>query len=341
VPAGREGLAATLRGLRATFPALALTVEDIRSDEGIAVARVTVRGATQGAFLGIPVGETTTVWGAVDLFRIANGAIAEHWGVPSNAAHFEPIVQGRMVTAGTLDHQVTLSRRTYAPGARHDEAAGPVAVAVVGERGALTVTAAGAGATPMRLFPAASEKDGSLGALLEPRTAATLGPNDLLVVPAETRLSTVNGGSEPAAVLVLALGAAIPVDGTQSPAPVATVPTGVATETLACCAVKPLPSEVIVRIGTTTLGPGAGIPPHIPKGPEVVVVESGTLELVAADAPAWVYHRPTRGVTTETLAVLATGDGATVPAGAPVGYRNPGTEPAAALVVAIEPGGRP
>jgi predicted ester cyclase len=61
------------------FPDLHFTVEDMVAEGDKVVARLTVRGTHQGAFLGIsPTGKQVTGT-AIDINRITGGKSVEHW----------------------------------------------------------------------------------------------------------------------------------------------------------------------------------------------------------------------------------------------------------------------
>jgi len=63
------------------FPDLKVTVEDLLADGDKVVARVSIRGTHQGAFMAVsPTGKPFTGM-AVNIFRIVNGKIVEHWGL--------------------------------------------------------------------------------------------------------------------------------------------------------------------------------------------------------------------------------------------------------------------
>jgi len=63
------------------FPDVQATVEDLLADGDKVVARVSYRGTQQGAFRGIsPTGKQIAVMG-INIFRIADGKMVEHWGL--------------------------------------------------------------------------------------------------------------------------------------------------------------------------------------------------------------------------------------------------------------------
>jgi steroid delta-isomerase-like uncharacterized protein len=76
-PMDRDGFLQFLSALRAAFPDLAVTVEDMLAEGGAVAVRWTWGGTQQGPFLGIgPTGKAVTGSG-IGLFRIANGRIVE------------------------------------------------------------------------------------------------------------------------------------------------------------------------------------------------------------------------------------------------------------------------
>lgn len=65
---------------REGFPDLNIAVEDVMAEEDRVAARVTMRGTHLGEFQGIaPTGKRVEVR-AIDMFRIREGKIVEHWG---------------------------------------------------------------------------------------------------------------------------------------------------------------------------------------------------------------------------------------------------------------------
>jgi steroid delta-isomerase-like uncharacterized protein len=70
----------TFAEARAGFPDLSITVEDVMAEGDQVAARVTMHGTHRGEFQGIaPTGKRVEVR-AIDMFRISDGKIVEHWG---------------------------------------------------------------------------------------------------------------------------------------------------------------------------------------------------------------------------------------------------------------------
>jgi predicted ester cyclase len=70
----------TFSKARAGFPDLSITVEDVMAEGDRVTARVVMRGTHRGEFQKIaPTGKRVEVR-AIDMFRIREGKIVEHWG---------------------------------------------------------------------------------------------------------------------------------------------------------------------------------------------------------------------------------------------------------------------
>ena len=82
VPAGLPQEPSQFLGLHlGAFPDMKATVEDLLADGDKVIARVSYRGTHHGAFMGIPpTGKPVAVMG-INIFRIANGQLVEHWGL--------------------------------------------------------------------------------------------------------------------------------------------------------------------------------------------------------------------------------------------------------------------
>jgi len=81
IPPTRAGLRQKYSLLRAGFPDFGFRIEDLFGAENRVAARVTVRGTHDGEFMGRPPTGSPFEVTSVGIFRIAEGRIAEHWGV--------------------------------------------------------------------------------------------------------------------------------------------------------------------------------------------------------------------------------------------------------------------
>ena len=78
-PAGIEGVKLSVGGLRAAFPDLQFTLEDLIVEGDVAVNRWSISGTQQGEFMGAPpTGEKTTMSGLA-MVRLAHGKVVEIW----------------------------------------------------------------------------------------------------------------------------------------------------------------------------------------------------------------------------------------------------------------------
>jgi steroid delta-isomerase-like uncharacterized protein len=77
---GREGVKQWVSIFHKAFPDIYSRAEDVIAEGDKVVERFTAGGTHQGEFFGIsPTGKKATTSG-INIFRIANGQIVEHWG---------------------------------------------------------------------------------------------------------------------------------------------------------------------------------------------------------------------------------------------------------------------
>ncbi len=78
-PTGREGAKQFFAMMRSAFPDLHLTIEDMIAEGDKVVMRSTWSGTHQGEFMGIPATGRRVTVSAIDISRVADGRIVEHW----------------------------------------------------------------------------------------------------------------------------------------------------------------------------------------------------------------------------------------------------------------------
>ena len=81
IPATRAGLKQKYTLLRAGFPDLHFTVEDLMCIGEQVAVRASVCGTHTAEFMGRPPTGRTFAVTSLGIFRFANGRITEHWGV--------------------------------------------------------------------------------------------------------------------------------------------------------------------------------------------------------------------------------------------------------------------
>ncbi len=77
---GREGVKQVTAGRLSAFPDMKVTVDAQVAEGDKVVNRMTITGTQQGEFMGIPATGKSFSMGAVAIFRIEDGRIAERWG---------------------------------------------------------------------------------------------------------------------------------------------------------------------------------------------------------------------------------------------------------------------
>lgn len=78
---GRDGVKWIITVLRAAFPDLVVTIEDLVVEGDKTWARVRYRGTNDGPFMGAAATGRSAEWDAVSICRYADSRVVEHWGV--------------------------------------------------------------------------------------------------------------------------------------------------------------------------------------------------------------------------------------------------------------------
>src|SRR6476619_4868282 len=79
---GAEGVKAVMASLRRAFSDFRLDIEDMAVDGDVAWARNVATGTNDGPFMGNPPSGQPMRIDAIDVVRVRDGRIVEHWGVP-------------------------------------------------------------------------------------------------------------------------------------------------------------------------------------------------------------------------------------------------------------------
>jgi steroid delta-isomerase-like uncharacterized protein len=76
---GRAGSVATFRGFLDAFEGFRVEVDDVLEAGDRVVGRYTYRGRHTGEFLGIPASGAEIEMHSIDIWRVADGRLVEHW----------------------------------------------------------------------------------------------------------------------------------------------------------------------------------------------------------------------------------------------------------------------
>jgi predicted ester cyclase len=77
----REGFKSVAVAMKTAFPDLRYTIEDVIESGDRIVHRLTATGTMKADFMGIRATGKPATWNEIHIGRVANGRLAEHWGV--------------------------------------------------------------------------------------------------------------------------------------------------------------------------------------------------------------------------------------------------------------------
>jgi predicted ester cyclase len=81
-PPGLEGVKAVPRMFRGAFPDVHFNIVHMVGEGDRVGTYVTGHGTNTGPFMGIPATGKEATWESTGIFRVADGKIVEHWGIP-------------------------------------------------------------------------------------------------------------------------------------------------------------------------------------------------------------------------------------------------------------------
>lgn len=79
---GPEGVKKTIKNLRSAFPDFKITIDEVVTSGDKVWARQRGGGTNLGAFAGHPPTGRKGLTDVIDVCRIVDGKVVEHWGVP-------------------------------------------------------------------------------------------------------------------------------------------------------------------------------------------------------------------------------------------------------------------
>ena len=84
LPPDREGIKIVTAMFRKAFPDSYFTVEDMIGERDKVATRKTFHGTHEGEFMSIPPSGKTVTMGLIDVVRISEGQVVEHWSIGDN-----------------------------------------------------------------------------------------------------------------------------------------------------------------------------------------------------------------------------------------------------------------
>lgn len=87
----REGVKQLFRMFRSAFSDLHFQVDEMIAADDKIVARITVTGTNDGPFMNMPPTGNKISYKGIDIFRLVNGIVVEHWGIGDNAKMMEQL----------------------------------------------------------------------------------------------------------------------------------------------------------------------------------------------------------------------------------------------------------
>ena len=84
IPPGREAPKQLTTMMHSAFPDFKATIDDIIAEGDKVVVRMTWSGTHNGEFMGIPPTGNSFSVGVIDILRIVDGKLTDHWGQTDN-----------------------------------------------------------------------------------------------------------------------------------------------------------------------------------------------------------------------------------------------------------------
>jgi steroid delta-isomerase-like uncharacterized protein len=75
----RDGVKQIVGAIKAAFPDVSFTADDVLGEGDRVAARFTMKGTQTGEFMGVPATNKPVVVTGIDIVRFENGKAVEHW----------------------------------------------------------------------------------------------------------------------------------------------------------------------------------------------------------------------------------------------------------------------
>ena len=90
-PPGKDGVKFYVNAMRTAFPDLTVKMDPVLADGELEASHVVLSGTHTGEFLGIPASGKNVEFSSVDIIRIEDGKVAEHWGASDTLSLMQQI----------------------------------------------------------------------------------------------------------------------------------------------------------------------------------------------------------------------------------------------------------
>jgi hypothetical protein len=345
----QAGLSRYLAALHATSPELELTIDDLAASGDQALITLSAHNVGEITFLGSPL-QGIERWGQVDALRVRSHRVIEVWSGADQPALLEPMAEAPFAHDDDSRMTMSLDRLTIQPGGSFEAVGEVEARWLYVEAGSVTVETNSATVDLTRVIPGElSANTGESGP-----HQAMLNVGDFLALPVWSQTEIRGIGSEPARLLVLAIGHALPRSATMNPAypqgqPSSIGPSdppkwwtgaqqaAVGDATITSLTGTPefaLPSDqVSVNVGRVILPPASMFSTET-AGVEVFSVTDGVADLITTAKPPRVYCGP---YWNRSSPALGEETGVLLSSGTDITLINRGAEPVALIIFAILP----
>lgn len=91
VPAGAEGAKMLFTMLHTAFPDFKATINDLIAEDDKVVVFMTWNGTQHGEWMGLPPSGKSMSINVMDIFRVADGKLVEHWGMMDSMAMMQQL----------------------------------------------------------------------------------------------------------------------------------------------------------------------------------------------------------------------------------------------------------
>lgn len=90
-PPGKDGVRFFINAMRAAFPDIKGEVGPTLEQGDLAAARVVITATHSGEFMGVPASGKSIEIDSIDIIRVADGKVAEHWGATDTTTLMQQI----------------------------------------------------------------------------------------------------------------------------------------------------------------------------------------------------------------------------------------------------------